>query len=128
MTGFHNENVHEKIKSIEARSPKGDWRKFDHAYIKTTTLSQKWLNKVNGKTFEVYYLSPWGTNNSVKQKLIAGVCKISPPTEIVTAIELYAKVDKTKINIEVKDNGMTKAKKYHHIHYVRCQINLVLTF
>ena len=37
MTGFHNENVHEKIKSIEARSPKGDWRKFDHAYIKTTT-------------------------------------------------------------------------------------------
>ena len=37
-------------------------------------------NKVNGKTFEVYYLSPWGTNNSVKQKLIAEVCKISPPT------------------------------------------------
>ena len=125
ITGFNNENVHEKIKLMEAHPPKGDWCKFDHVYIKTTTLTQKWTNKVNEKTFEVYYLSPWGTKNSIKQKLMAEVCKNSPPTEVVTAQELDAKVDKTKINIEVKDNGKTKVEKYHCIYCVHCQNNLV---
>ena len=87
---------------MEVCPPKGDRRKFHHVYIKTTTLTQKWTNKINGKTFEVYYLSPWGTKNSVKQKLMAEVCKDSPPTKIVTTLELDAKVDKMKINIEVK--------------------------
>ena len=59
ITGFNNKNVHEKIKSMEACPPKGDWCKFDQVHIiKTTTLTQKLTNKVNGKTFEVYYLSP----------------------------------------------------------------------
>ena len=34
ITGFNNENAHEKIKSMEAHPPKGDWCKFDHVYIK----------------------------------------------------------------------------------------------
>ena len=38
---------------MEARPPKGDWCKFDHVYIKTTTLTQKWTNKVKEKTFEI---------------------------------------------------------------------------
>ena len=79
---------------MEAHPPKGDWCKFDHVYIKTTTLTQKWTNKVNRKTFEIYYLSPWGTKNSVKQKLMAELCKNSPPTEVLTALELDTKVDK----------------------------------
>ena len=33
---------------------------------------------------------------------MAEVCKNSPPTKIVTTLELDAKVDKMKINIEVK--------------------------
>ena len=66
ITGFNNQNVHEKITSMEARPPKGDSRTFDHVYIKTTTLTQALANNVNGKTFEVYYSSPWGTENSVK--------------------------------------------------------------
>ena len=41
ITGFNNENVHEKIKLMEARPPKDDWHKFDHVYIKRTTLAQK---------------------------------------------------------------------------------------
>ena len=49
-----------KIRLMEVCPPKGDWHKFDLVYIKTTALTQKWTNKVNGKTFEVYYLSPWG--------------------------------------------------------------------
>ena len=53
------------------------------------------------------------------------VCKNSPPTEVVTALELDAKVDKTKINIEVKDNGTTKVEKYHRIYCGYCQNNLV---
>ena len=60
ITGFNNKNVHEKIKLMEVRPPKRDWCKFDHVYIKTTTLTEKWTNKINGKTFEVYYLSSWG--------------------------------------------------------------------
>ena len=62
--------------------------------LKTTTLTQKWKNKVNGKTIEIYYSSPWGTKNSVKQKLMAELCKNSPPTEVLTALELDTKVDK----------------------------------
>ena len=62
--------------------------------LKTTTLTQKWKNKVNEKTIEIYYLSPWGTKNSVKQKLMAELCKNSPPTEVLTALELDTKVDK----------------------------------
>ena len=38
----------------------------------------------------------------------AEVCKNSPLTEVVTALELYAKVDKTKVNVKVKDNITTK--------------------
>ena len=34
--GLANENVHERIKSMEACPPKGDWHKFDHVYVKTT--------------------------------------------------------------------------------------------
>ena len=86
---------------MEVCPPKGDWCKFDHVCIKTTTLIQKRTNKVNGKTFGVYYLSSLGTKNSVKQKLIADVCKNSPPTEVVTALELDAKVEKMKINTMV---------------------------
>ena len=63
ITGFNDKNVHEKVKSMEARPPKCDRHKFGHVYIKTTTLTQKWTNKVNERTFEAYYLSPWGTNN-----------------------------------------------------------------
>ena len=37
---------------MEARPPKGDWCKFDHVYIKTTTLTQKWTNKVKENTFD----------------------------------------------------------------------------
>ena len=37
---------------MEARPSKGDWCKFDHVYIKTTTLTQKWTNKVKEKTFD----------------------------------------------------------------------------
>ena len=110
---------------MEARPPKGDWRKFDHVYIKTTTLTQKRINKANGKTFEVYHLSPWSTKNLVKQKLMEEVCTNSPPTEVVTVLEFDAKVDKTKISIGVKDNGMTKVKKYHRIYYAHCQNNPV---
>ena len=40
---------------------------------------------------------------------MAEVCKTSPPTEVVTALEVDVKVDKTKINVDVKDNGVTKA-------------------
>ena len=47
---------------------------------------------------------------------MAEVCDISPLTEVVMALELDVKVDKTKINIEVKDNGMTKVKMYHRIY------------
>ena len=39
IAGFNNENVHEKIKSMEARPPKCDWHKLDYVYIKTTTLT-----------------------------------------------------------------------------------------
>ena len=56
---------------------------------------------------------------------MAEVCKNSPPTEVVTALKLDAKVDKTKINIEVKDNNMTKVEKYHCIYCVHCQNHLV---
>ena len=125
IIGFNNKNVHEKIKSMVVRSLKGYWHKFDHVYIKTTTLTQKWTNKVKGKTVEVYYLPLWGTKNSVKQKLMAEVCKNSPPTEVVTALELDANVDKTKINVEFKDNGTTKVEKYYHIYCVYCQDNFV---
>ena len=45
--------IKKKKKSIEAQTPKGDWRKSNHVYIKTSTLTQKWTNKVNRKTFEV---------------------------------------------------------------------------
>ena len=55
ITGFNNKNVQEKIKSMEARPPKGDWHEFHYVRIKTTTLTQKWTNKVNGKTIEGYY-------------------------------------------------------------------------
>ena len=37
----------------------------------------------------------------------------SPPTEVVTVQELDAKVNKRKINIEVKDICTTKVEKYH---------------
>ena len=40
ITGFNNQNVNEKIKSMEARLPKGDWCKSDNFNIKTTTLTQ----------------------------------------------------------------------------------------
>ena len=39
ITGFNNENVHEKITSMEARPPKCYWHKFNYVYIKTTTLT-----------------------------------------------------------------------------------------
>ena len=41
---------------------------------------------------------------------MAEVCKNSCQTEAVTALELDAKVDKAKVNVEVKDNGMTKVE------------------
>ena len=78
---------------MEARPPKCDWRKIHHVYIKTTTLTHKWTNTVNEKTFEVYHLRPWGTKNSVKQKLMAEECKNSLPWEVVTALELVTKID-----------------------------------
>ena len=74
---------------MKVHIPKGDWHKIDHVYIKTTTLTQKWTNTVNGKIFGAYFSSPWGTKPEVS--------KNSPPTEVVTALELDAKVDKTKI-------------------------------
>lgn len=40
ITGFNDKNVHEKVKSMEARPPKCDRHKFGHVYIKTTTLTQ----------------------------------------------------------------------------------------
>ena len=40
ITGFNNQNVNEKIKSIEACLRKGDWCKFDNFNIKTTTSTQ----------------------------------------------------------------------------------------
>lgn len=46
---------------------------------------------------------------------MAEVCKNSPPLEVVTTLELDSKVDKKKINIEVKDNRMTKLEKYHRL-------------
>ena len=55
---------------------------------------------------------------------MAEVCKNSRQTEAVTALELDAKVDKAKINVEVKDNGMTKVEQYHCIYCVHCQNNL----
>ena len=36
------------------------------------------------------------------------LCKNSSPTEVMTALELDAKIDKMKINVEVKGNGMTR--------------------
>ena len=51
--------------------------------------------------------------NSAKQKLKAELCMNSPPTEVVTVQELDAKVNKRKINIEVKDICTTKVEKYH---------------
>ena len=89
---------------MEVCPPKGDCHKFDHVYIKSTTLTQKWTNKVNGKTFKFYYLSSCGTKSSIKQELMTQVCKNGPVTEVVTALELDAKVEKTKINVEIKDN------------------------
>ena len=44
----------------------------------------------------------------------------------MNTLEHDAQVDKTKINIEVKDNGMTKVEKNHCINCVHCQNNLVL--
>ena len=55
---------------------------------------------------------------------MAEMCKNSPPTEVLTALELDAKVDITKINIEVKDNSMAKVEKYHCIYCLHCQNNL----
>ena len=40
---------------MEARPPKGDWHEFHYLHIETTTLTQKWTNKLNGKTIEGYY-------------------------------------------------------------------------
>ena len=54
---------------------------------------------------------------------MAEVCKNSPPTEVVTALQVDAKLDKMKINIEVKDNGMAKVEKYRCIYCVHCQNN-----
>ena len=53
------------------------------------------------------------------------VCKNSPPTDVVTALELDAKVNKTKINVEVKGKGMTKVENYYCINCVHCQNKLV---
>ena len=55
--------------------------------------------------------------------------KNSPPTEVVTVLELDAKVNKRKINIEVKDSCTTKVEKCHRQinqnNLVHCQNNLV---
>ena len=59
---------------------------------------------------------------------MAEVCKRRSPTEVVTTLELNAKVDEMKINIEVKDNGMTKVEKYHRIYCVHVKIIVFLPF
>ena len=43
----------------------------------------------------------------------------------MNTLEHDAQVDKTKINIEVKGNGMIKVEKNHRIYCVQCQNNLV---
>ena len=46
----------------------------------------------------------------------------------MTALKLDEKVDKTKINVKVKDNSMTKVGKCHRIYCAHCQNNLVPDF
>ena len=46
----------------------------------------------------------------------------------MNTLEHDGQVDKTKINIEVKDNGMIKVEKNHCIYCVQCQNNLVPAF
>ena len=72
-----------------------------------------------------FFLSPRGTKNSVKDKIIAEVCKNSPPTGVVTALKLDAKVNKTKTNTEVKDNGMTKVEN-HNARNISCTVKTIL--
>ena len=61
LIGYTPSNTPDLVKAMQKRPPKGDWRKFDKVEIKTTTLVQKWTNKENKKTYEVRYISPWGT-------------------------------------------------------------------
>ena len=44
VLGYTNSNTLERIKSMQLRPPKGDWRKFDTIKIKITTLIQKWTH------------------------------------------------------------------------------------
>ena len=101
---------------MQKHPPKGDWRKFDEVEIKTTTLVQKWTNKENKKTYEARYISPWGTKNAMKQKLISDVCKTSPPTEVLPALEIDEKFDKNKIQIDVNNTGLCGKSKFQRAY------------
>ena len=60
---------------------------------------------------------------------MAEVCNRRSPTEVVTTLELNAKVDEMKKKkIEVKDNGMTKVEKYYRIYCVHVKIIVFLPF
>ena len=73
------------------------------------------MDRIKWKNIWILSFKSLGTKNSVKQSFMAEVCKNSPPLEVVTMLELDSKVDKKKINIEVKDNRMTKLEKYHRL-------------